>query len=82
MCPPGILNYYLTLNDIPVDNYGSNKTTELKEAIIHTQSINEDDDDDDDENDRELKQFIITKLGETKVEINIPFRFSNSITFI
>ena len=70
MCPPGILNYYLTLNDIPVDNYGSNKTTELKEAIIHTQSINEDDDDDDDENDRELKQFIITKLGETKVEIN------------
>ncbi len=70
MCPPGIFNYYLTFNDVPVENYGSNKTTELKEAIIHTQSINEDEDDDDEEGERELKQFIITKLGETKVDIN------------
>ena len=35
MCPPGMLNFYFTMNDIPIDNYGE-ITHELKETIIHT----------------------------------------------
>ena len=73
MCPPGILNFFLTMNSIPVDNYGP-ITHELKDAIIYTQEkrpkIYEDEDIDEDEQEKELKKFIITKVAQTNVEIN------------
>ena len=74
MCPPGSLNFYFTMNDVPIDNYGD-ITHELKETIIHTQEINEDEDS---ENDIELKQFIITKVAQTNVQIN-PDVILNSV---
>ncbi len=77
MCPPGLLNFYFTMNDIPIDNYGE-ITHELKETIIHTQEINEDEDS---ENDIELKQFIITKVAQTKVEINSDVIINNKESF-
>ena len=74
MCPSGDLTFFLTMNGIPVDNYGP-ITHELKDAIIYTQEErpkefeDEEDDDNSDEN-KELKKFIITKVAQTKVEIN------------
>ena len=51
---------------------------ELKETIIHTQEINEDEDS---ENDIELKQFIITKVAQTKIEINSDVIINNKESF-
>ena len=72
MCPSGILNFFLTMNGIPIDNYGP-ITHELKDAIIYTQEekpkIYEDEEDDEDL-EKELKKFIITKVAQTNVEIN------------
>ena len=73
MCPSGELTFFLTMNGIPVDNYGP-ITHELKDAIIYTQEEKpkefEDDEDDNSEDNKELKKFIITKVAQTKVEIN------------
>ena len=69
MCPPGNLNFYFTMNGIPVENYGQ-MTHELKDAIVHTQPLKEEDDDDSDSIDKEPKQFIITKVAQTHVAIN------------
>ena len=75
MCPSGDLTFFLTMNGIPVDNYGP-ITHELKDAIIYTQEERpkefEDDEDDNDnsEENKEMKKFIITKVAQTQVEIN------------
>ena len=71
MCPSGVLNFFLTMNGIPVDNYGP-ITHELKDAIIYTQEEKpkEYEDEEDDEEEKELKKFIITKVAQTNVEIN------------
>ena len=71
MCPPGNLNFYFTMNGIPVENYGQ-MTHELKDAIVHTQPVKEDDDDNEDEEsiEKEPKQFIITKVAQTHVTVN------------
>ena len=71
MCPSGLLNFFLTMNGIPVDNYGP-ITHELKDAIIYTQEEKpkEYEDEEDEEEDKELKKFIITKVAQTNVEIN------------
>ena len=75
MCPSGDLTFFLTLNGIPVDNYGR-ITHELKDAIIYTQEErpkefeDEESDNDNSEENKELKKFIITKVAQTKVEIN------------
>ena len=71
MCPSGFLNFFLTMNGIPVDNYGP-ITHELKDAIIYTQEEKpkEYEDEEDDEEEKELKKFIITKVAQTNVEIN------------
>ena len=73
MCPSGDLTFFLTMNGIPVDNYGP-ITHELKDAIIYTQEEKpkefEDEDDNDLSEEKELKKFIITKVAQTKVEIN------------
>ena len=71
MCPPGSLYFFIAINGIPVDNYGP-ITEEIKEAIIYTQEKKPKefiDDESDDENE-EQKQFIITKVAKTEVEIN------------
>ena len=70
MCPPGPLYFFIAINGIPVDNYGQ-ITHEIKEAIIYTQEKKPKEfiDDEDDENE-EQKQFIITKVAKTQVEIN------------
>ena len=70
MCPPGPLYFFIAINGIPVDNYGQ-ITHEIKEAIIYTQEKKPKEfiDDEDDE-DEEPKQFIITKVAKTEVEIN------------
>ena len=71
MCPPGSLYFFIAINGIPVDNYGP-ITEEIKEAIIYTQEKKPKeyiDDEDDDENE-EQKQFIITKVAKTEVDIN------------
>ena len=71
MCPPGDLNLYCTLNDIPVENYGP-RTHELKDAIVYVQPPKPDNDDNinEDEEEKEPKQFIITKVARAHVEIN------------
>ena len=75
MCPSGDLTFFLTMNGIPVDNYGQ-ITHELKDAIIYTQEErpkefeDEEDDNDNSDDNKELKKFIITKVAQTKVEIN------------
>ena len=71
MCPPGLLNFFLTMNSIPVDNYGP-ITHELKDAIIYTQEKKpkQFEDEEDDEEEKEPKKFIITKVAQTNVEIN------------
>ena len=71
MCPSGNLNFFLTMNGIPVDNYGP-ITHELKDAIIYTQEEKpkEYEDEEDDDEEKELKKFIITKVAQTNVEIN------------
>ena len=71
MCPPGTLYFFIAINGIPVDNYGQ-ITHEIKEAIIYTQEKKPKEfiDDEDDEENEELKQFIITKVAKTEVEIN------------
>ena len=71
MCPSGVLNFFLTMNSIPVDNYGP-ITHELKDAIIYTQEKKpkEFEDEEDDEEEKDLKKFIITKVAQTNVEIN------------
>ena len=73
MCPSGNLTFFLTMNGIPVDSYGP-ITHELKDAIIYTQVAKpkefEDDDDNNSEQNEEPKKFIITKVAQTKVEIN------------
>ena len=76
MCPSGNLTFFLTMNGIPVDSYGP-ITHELKDAIIYTQEkrpkeFEDEEDDDIDllEENKEPKKFIITKVAQTKVEIN------------
>ena len=75
MCPSGNLTFFLTMNGIPVDSYGP-ITHELKDAIIYTQISKPKEFDDEDESDNnseqndEPKKFIITKVAQTKVEIN------------
>ena len=75
MCPSGELTFFLTMNGIPVDNYGP-ITQELKDAIIYTKEerLKEfEDDEDNNENSEEnkkLKKFIITKVTQNKAEIN------------
>ena len=75
MCPSGDLTFFLTMNGIPVDNYGK-ITHELKDAIIYTQEErpkefeDEESDNENSDDNKELKKFIITKVAQTKVEIN------------
>ena len=69
MCPPGDLNMYCTLNDIPVENYGP-KTHELKDAIVYVQPPKPDNDDNEEEEEKEPKQFIITKVAKSHVAVN------------
>ena len=70
MCPSGLLNFFLTMNGIPVDNYGP-ITHELKDAIIYTQEQKPKEyEDEEDDEEKELKKFIITKVAQTNVEIN------------
>ena len=72
MCPSGVLNFFLTMNGIPIDNYGP-ITHGLKDALIYTQEerpkVYEDEENDEDE-EKELKKFIITKVAQTNVLIN------------
>ena len=71
MCPSGLLNSFLTMNGILVDNYGP-ITHELKDAIIYTQEKKpkEYENEEDYEKEKELKKFIITKVAQINVEIN------------
>ena len=71
MCPPGLLNFFLTMNGVPVDNYGP-ITHELKDAIIYTQEKppKEFEDEEDEEEESEKKKFIITKVAQTNVDVN------------
>ena len=85
MCPPGNLIFFLTMNGVPVDNYG-NRTHELKDAIIYTEEKKPKEfEDEDEEEEGELKQYIITKVAQTNVEINpeviTPDGYLNMIKF-
>jgi len=76
MCPPSIINFYYTLNDIPVTNYNE-LSKNIKESIIHIQEQNEKETESDSENDnnnnneKEIKKFILNKVGEiSKLDLN------------
>ena len=70
MCPPGATNFYLTKDGIPIDSYGP-ANYELKDAIIYTQELKPSEFEDEEENEeKDIKKFIITKVGHINVEIN------------
>ena len=71
MCPPGQLNFFLTKNGIPIDNYGP-LNYELKDAIIYTQEQkpSEYEEEETEKDEKDLKKFIITKVAHRNVEIN------------
>ena len=75
MCPPGNLEFFLTLNGIPVENYGS-LTHNLKDAIIYMKEkkpkeyLDDSDDDSEENNLNSPKKFIITKVAKINVEVN------------
>ena len=70
MCPPGVTNFFLTKDGIPIDSYGQ-VNYELKDAIIYTQELKPSEFEDEEENEeKDIKKFIITKVGHINVEIN------------
>ena len=70
MCPPGVLNFFLTRDGIPIDNYGP-LNYELKDAIIYTQELKPSEYEDEEENEeKDPKKFIITKVANKNVDIN------------
>ena len=70
MCPPGLLNFFLTLNGIPIDNYGP-ITYNLKDAIIYTQELQKNENEEEElETEKESKKFIITKVAHINVQLN------------
>ena len=78
MCPPGNLIYFYSYNNIPCLKYDEDKILNLKEAIIHEETIKLKDDNNEsnnlyleDNSPQYLeKKFIITKVANEKVEIN------------
>ena len=70
MCPPGPLNFFLTRDGIPIDNYGA-LNYELKDAIIYTQELKPSEYEDEEETEiKDPKKFIITKVAHKNVEVN------------
>lgn len=82
MCPPGNLFFFFTFNGVPCDDYGEKSHT-LKDAIIHNEILPTQIDDSDEEGEthdeplsekeeeqeRIPKQFIITNVAKSIVEI-------------
>lgn len=56
---PSLFSY--TVNGLPVENYGQNLTHMLKDAIVHTETNEEED---------TKQQHIITKVAKIHAEIN------------
>ena len=70
MCPPGPLNFFLTKDGVPIDNYGP-LNHELKDAIIYIQELKPSEYEDEEENEiRDPKKFIVTKVAHKNVEVN------------
>ena len=70
MCPPGPLNFFLSKDGVPIDNYGP-LNYELKDAIIYTQELRPSEYEDEEEiEEKDKKRFIVTKVAHKNVEIN------------
>ena len=70
MCPPGPLNFFLTKDGVPIDNYGP-LNHELKDAIIYIQELKPSEYEDEEENEiGDPKKFIVTKVAHKNVEVN------------
>ena len=61
VCPPGELYFFLSRNGIPLTNYGK-LNHHLKDSIIFNEGENS--------NDKNLKNYIITKVAHRTIEVN------------